>query len=84
MTPEDTPRSWRNLPEMENKDITVPGCYLVTSIGRLMRITKETLPWYQFNDFYPRFWVARLSDDPDESIARLRQIANQQGFFVNF
>jgi hypothetical protein len=80
----ELPRRLHHLPELRPSEIDKPGCYLVTGTGRLLRITEETLPWHALNPLPSSAWVARLSENPTETITRLRQVADANGYFVNF
>lgn len=74
--------------EMEWDEIDRPGCYLVIVPGHLARIpasafTPGQVPAVSLVSLSP-VRVARLSNDPAESLEVLRAVAAARGYLVSF
>lgn len=74
-----------DFPEMPWSDVSTPGCYLVTQTGRLLRVTPDSLrATIKPDGVTARSWVARISNNPEEPLAVLRDLASAGGYFVTF
>ena len=76
------------LTETQWSNIQDPGCYVMCQTGDLVRISPESLapghsPLLTFTS-KNEIRVAKLSDNPAESISVLRAIAADNDYFVNF
>jgi hypothetical protein len=70
---------------MRWSELNTPGCYLLTRVGDLLRVTEETLRQRSEQPgLRGSTRLARLSDDPHEVLPILRDIAGVSGYFVNF
>jgi hypothetical protein len=69
-------------------DVTSPGCYLFIGSGDLARVTADAVqlghsPLITFTS-NGSSQVAKLADDPTTVISKLRQIAADSDYAVNF
>ena len=76
------------LQELSWNEIERPGCYLILGSGNLVRIPHDALapghsPLITIASI-GETRVARLSDNPAESISVLRSFAADNDYFVNF
>ncbi len=76
------------LPEMAWNEIERPGSYLIVGTGDLVRIPPEALaaghsPLISLTS-YEEKRLAKLTDSPATPISKLRTIAADNDFFVNF